>query len=375
MVIEKPVEITLEDLDDSKEIELQTHKKTFVPKEQHIFQSTRYQGSKHKLSDWIWRSIKDIKFDTCLDAFGGTGAVSHKLKKNGKTITYNDLLKCNFLIGRSNIENSEEVLSDDDIEYVLTKHHKINYPTFVVSHFENIYFPSNENAEIDVMITNISNMKNEYKSAMAFNCLAQSCLIKRPYNLFHRANLYMRTADVERSFGNKTSWDKSFNHWFRFFAKELNESIFDNGKTNNSINYNVFDIPNSHYDLVYIDTPYVSSKGSSVNYLDFYHFLEGLARYNEWNYLINEKNKTKSFKKDIYPDVWNKKNIFLSIDKLCNKFQDAVLVISYRSDGIPTIEELICIIKKYKKHVRVVRSDYRYVLSKTQLKEVLIIGE
>ena len=37
------------------------------------FPSTRYQGSKLKFVDWIWNCIKDVPFNTVLDAFGGTG--------------------------------------------------------------------------------------------------------------------------------------------------------------------------------------------------------------------------------------------------------------------------------------------------------------
>jgi hypothetical protein len=55
------------------------------------------------------------------------------------------------------------------------------------------------------MHVNIGELNNEYKRAIAYSALCQACLAKRPYNLFHRANLYMRTQDVERSFGNKTT--------------------------------------------------------------------------------------------------------------------------------------------------------------------------
>jgi len=172
---------------------------------EHIFPTTRYQGSKHKLSDWIWDNIKELKFDTCLDAFGGTGAMSYKFKQNNKITTYNDLLKCNYLIGVSTIENNTQILTQEDIETVFSKNKNIKYPSFIADNFKNIYFLDKENSEIDVMITNILNMKNKYKAAIAFNCLSQSCLIKRPYNLFHRANLYMRTSNVKKTFGNKTS--------------------------------------------------------------------------------------------------------------------------------------------------------------------------
>ena len=42
-------------------------------------------------------------------------------------------------------------------------------------------------------------MKNEKKQALAYFALFQSCIIKRPYNLFHRKNLYVRTKEMKRS--------------------------------------------------------------------------------------------------------------------------------------------------------------------------------
>jgi len=32
-----------------------------------------------------------------------------------------------------------------------------------------------------------------------------------------------------------------------------------------------------NYDLAYIDPPYISAQGVGVDYLEFYHFLEGLV--------------------------------------------------------------------------------------------------
>ena len=54
------------------------------------FPSTRYQGSKAKLANWIWEQVSDLDFLTCLDAFGGTGAVGYRLKQEDKQVTYND---------------------------------------------------------------------------------------------------------------------------------------------------------------------------------------------------------------------------------------------------------------------------------------------
>src|SRR5204863_2413441 len=114
--------------------------------------------------------------------------------------------------------------------------------------FSGIYFTDKENIWIDQTITNIRQLPQPYEYALAFFALCQACIIKRPYNLFHRKNLYIRLADVERSFGNKTTWDTSFHEWFRIFACEANNSVFDNGQENHALNSDALVVPGD-YDL------------------------------------------------------------------------------------------------------------------------------
>jgi len=339
-----------------------------------ILPSTRYQGSKLKIVDWIWENIKDLEFNTALDAFGGTGCVAYLLKQKGKLVTYNDLLKFNWFIALALIENDSVILSSDDIDFLVTRHKEINYPSFVYDTFKGIYFTDEENRWIDVVVTNISQMENLYKKALAYYSLFQSCIIKRPYNLFHRKNLYLRFSDVERNFGNKTSWDTPFETHFRKFIAEANKAIFSNGLQNKALNLDVFDVKGD-FDLVYIDTPYISKKGVGVDYFSYYHFLEGLVRYSEWENLIDYRTKHKKLRSD--KNIWTDKNqIYSAFEKLIQKFSNSTLIISYRSDGIPTISELVSLLKKYKSDVQeLTRKNYKYVLSNNYSEEVLLIGK
>jgi len=338
-----------------------------------IFPSTRFQGSKLKLVDWIWDAIKEYEFHSALDAFGGTGSVAYMLKAKGKQVTYNDILKFNWFIGLALIENDHEILSENEIEYIITKHRGVKYPSFVYETFKDIYFTEEENKWIDVVLTNINSLGNIYKKAIAYFALFQACIIKRPYNLFHRKNLYVRLSDVERNFGNKTTWDTAFDVHFRKFAKEANRSVFMNNQHNQALNLNVFDIV-GHFDLVYIDTPYISQNGVGVDYLGFYHFLEGLVNYDQWGRMIDYETKHKKLKSN--GSVWTNKNeIFSAFDKLFDKFKESILVVSYRSDGIPTVEELEKLLKKYKKNIiELKRREYKYALSNSRSEEIIFIG-
>jgi adenine-specific DNA methylase len=338
------------------------------------FPSTRFQGSKLKIADWIWDAIKDLEFDSALDAFGGTGSVGYMLKTKGKQVTYNDIMNFNWYIGTALIQNDVVTLSEADVEFVLQEHKTCEYPTFIYDTFKNVYFTDEENLWIDRVVTNIGLLEDLYKKTIAYFALFQACIIKRPYNLFHRKNLYIRSSEVKRNFGNKATWDTPFDIHFRQFVHEANQAVFSNGRENKALNLDVLDLQED-FDLVYIDTPYISRTGIGVDYFGFYHFLEGLVNYSQWPSMIDYKTKHKRLKAS--RSVWTDKNgIHSAFERLFEKFRDSILVISYRADGIPSVGELVELLKKYKRNVQELdRTPYKYVLSVNNSAEVLLIGK
>ncbi|HEX3045350.1 MAG TPA: DNA adenine methylase [Bacillota bacterium] len=338
------------------------------------FPSTRFQGSKQKIASWIWETIQDLKFTTVLDAFGGSGSIAWLLKKQGKEVTYNDILRFNWTIGLALIENQTEQLSDATVEHLLNTQPGNIYPTFIGDTFPEVYFTDDENRWLDIVVTNLQGINDIYQKALGYFALFQACLVKRPFNLFHRKNLYLRLSDVKRNFGNKTTWDRSFETLFRKYATEANRGVFNNFQKNRALNLDVFEAP-AGYDLVYIDTPYISKQGIGTDYPGFYHFLEGLVQYPEWGQLIDYRTKHRRLRS--FPSVWtNRKEIYPAFDRLFEKFRESILVVSYRSDGIPTIPELVELMKKYKRRVAEVRQcNYKYALSKKETTEVLLVGE
>ena len=350
------------------------HQLTLFPDQLAKFPSTRYQGSKAKLAQWIWEQIADLDFTTCLDAFGGTGVISYRLKQTGKQVTYNDLLRFNYYFGLALVENGRVRLDSDTVDWILQRHSDFEYPSFIRDNFLGIYFTDEENSWIDQTITNIRHLPDQYEFALAFFALCQACIVKRPYNLFHRKNLYIRLAEVERSFGNKTTWDRPFDEWFCAFVEEANQAVFGSKQVNRAINLDAVDV-SGEYDLAYIDTPYISRRGVTVDYLGFYHFLEGLTMYDQWYKHIDRRSKHRRLKRQ--PSEWtDKKRIYNAFERLFRRYQESIIVVSYRSDGIPSEQELISLLKQYKSDVRIERSgQYKYVLSTNpRSEEILLIG-
>ena len=337
------------------------------------FPSTRYQGSKRKLTAWIWDNVASLEFDTVLDVFGGTGAVSHLFKRYGKEVAYNDYLVFNWNVGLALIENASVTLTLEDVDAAIKKRVNVDYPDLIQTHFQGIYFTDAENAWLDAAVHNINTLfEDVYKQALARFALYQACIAKRPYNLFHRANLYMRQAAVERSFGNKATWDTPFEAHFRAFVTEANTAVFDNHRHNRAIQLDAFETPIGA-DLVYLDPPYLNANGVGVDYYDFYHFLEGLTDYPAWAEKIDFVSKHRRLIPQ--PSLWhNAGTILEAFEALIERHRKSILVISYRDDGIPSKEELIGLLRKVKKEVHQAELSQKYVLSKKNSHEILLIG-
>lgn len=337
------------------------------------FPSTRYQGSKQKFINWIWDCISDLEFETVLDAFGGTGCFAYAAKKHGKTVQYNDILGFNAIIGKALIENQGETLDEQDVDRLLDFSHHDGIPTFISDTFHDIYYTDEENRWLDDILFNIRDMDDEYKQSLAYFAVFQACITKRPYNLFHRKNLYVRFQNVKRSFGNKKTWDTPFETHFRKFVGEVNRAAFDNNKPCSASCADAASLTGS-YDLVYIDTPYISNDGKGTDYADFYHFLNGMVDYDNWKDEIDFSSPhRKLFSKRT---AWSSPSeIAGSFSNLFGHFTDSMLAISYRNDGIPSIDWLVSLLESQGKKVSVFESDpVKYVLSNKTTKEMLIVA-
>jgi adenine-specific DNA methylase len=350
-----------------------------------ILPSTRYQGSKRKMSPWIYESLRKLDFDTVLDGFGGTGSVSYLFKMMGKKVTFNDILLSNYQTGIALIENNKIELHDGDVNYLIHEN-GFDYPSFIQKVFKDIYYLDNENVWLDIVVHNIYMLSEKYKGdvlrkkqALAFHALFQACLSKRPYNLFHRRNLYMRTANVQRKFGNKKTWDTPFDALFVKFCKEVSDKVFSNKRRNIANCTNMVEMNGERYDLVYLDPPYIKSKQDMpVDYRNLYHFLEGIMDYYHWDEKIDYTKKNKPLIKN--KRFWDKGSIEANFDNIFNNFQDSIIVLSYGDPVYPSIETIKELLYSYKNKVIIKKKEYMYKLNHSgkngnKLYEVLLIAQ
>ena len=270
----------------------------------HVAPSTRFRGSKRKLLPWIRCAFEELDFSSAIDLMSGTGSVSYLLKRMGKRVIANDYLKFNFLTAQAFIENKQYLVDEQDITWILGTNSRVDYGRFVAETFGDYYFTPPENKWIDRVICNIMQLESpdplasRAKRAIAAHSLIQACLMKRPFNLFHRRNLYLRQAKVERTFGNQTTWETPFDKLLLRKIKESNSYVFDNGMKNEATNEDAVKISDSSIGLVYLDPPYFGLKGDrrQSNYRFAYHFVEGLAQYEAWPDLLDKTSFVRALK-------------------------------------------------------------------------------
>lgn len=337
------------------------------------FPKTRYYGSKRRLLPWIYENVKHLKFDTVLDGFGGTASVSLLFKAMGKNITYNDILTSNTISAKVLLEN-KLAMSIESAEEFIDSIEPLE--GLIYNNFKRTFYTDFENMWIDGAINSINKLNNKQKNLM-LHCLFQASLMKRPYNIFHRANLNLReNTKIKRSFGNLTTWNTAFPVLMKKILFEIHRFQWDNGSVQKVLNSKPVEKIEKGYDLVYLDPPYVSNRKSGDGYLKKYHFLEGLTDYHNWEDKLNHEMKIKMLLKHPFPNDWENKNTFTKLlFNLVDKHKESIVVLSYVNNAVPSVKEISDFFESIFSKVTINTYSLNHALAKDRRNEILIIGE
>ncbi len=318
-----------------------------LPKQVNAYPPTRFMGSKSKLLPQIWSIASHFDFDTAVDLFSGSGIVGYMFKAQGKRVISNDYMEMSATFAKAMIENNTVTLPIQEAANLLLP--KKNSDNFVSNTFSGLYFTDQENILIDNLRVNIKSIKNPYKRAIAMAALIRACTKKRPRGIF--------TYIGDRYNDGRKDLQKSFEQQFIEAIDAINNAVFDNGRENKAKRGDAMRIRLKQKDLVYIDPPYYSPL-SDNEYVRRYHFVEGLAC--DWQGVeIQQHTKTKKFRS--YPTPFStRKGATDAFDKLFKKYSDSILIVSYSSNSLPTQDEMLALLSKYKKHVEVIPVDYSY---------------
>lgn len=340
-----------------------------LPEQVSKYPATRFMGSKSKLLSEIWSVASQFQFDTVVDLFAGSGIVGYMFKSQGKTVITNDYMAMSATFAKAMIENNEITLSMEEAEKLLAPIKESDH--FVADTFQGLYYTDEENDLIDTLRMNIASIKEPYKHAIAMSALIRACTKKRPRGIF--------TYTGDRYNDGRKDLKKSLKQQFLEAVQAVNKAVFDNGKVNKAKHGDAMELKAGTPDLVYIDPPYYSPL-SDNEYVRRYHFVEGLAR--DWKGVeIQQNTLTKKFKS--YPTPFStRKGAADAFDRLFKKFKDSILIVSYSSNSLPTQDEMVAIMAKYKEHVEVIPIDYTYSFgnqkgtktNRNKVQEYLFVG-
>lgn len=340
-----------------------------LPEQMSKYPATRFMGSKSKLLSEIWSVASQFEFDTVVDLFAGSGIVGYMFKTQGKSVISNDYMAMSATFAKAMIENNGTILPVEEAEQLLIPSKESDH--FVSNTFQGLYYTDDENNLIDTLRTNIAGLKDPYKHAIAMTALIRACTKKRPRGIF--------TYTGDRYNDGRKDLKKSLEQQFLEAVHAINKAVFDNGKINKAKHGDAMELKAGTPDLVYIDPPYYSPL-SDNEYVRRYHFVEGLAR--DWKGVeIQQNTLTKKFKS--YPTPFStRKGAADAFDQLFKKFKDSILIVSYSSNSLPTQDEMVAIMAKYKQHVEVIPIDYTYSFgnqngaktNRNRVQEYLFVG-
>lgn len=300
--------------------------------------------------------------------------MSYLLRLLGWQVTYNDLLASNALLAPALLSPPGPPLPADFVATLLATRPGRVYDAVIAREYAGLYFTAAEDQILDRLAQNLGDLEASSEKSRAWYAISQACLIKRPFSLFHRANLALRTAAVPRSFGNPVSWERPFAELLPRFLAQVEGAALAGWPPASVRRGDVSEIEGD-FDLVYLDPPYLPARGAGVDYGDFYHFLEGMLDYQGWSARIDARRRHRPYR--LPPNPWNDRAQVASLlRRLLERFSTSTLVLSYRSDGVPAPAELLALLQRVKPRAELVDlGRYRYVLSTNQQsRELLFVG-
>jgi adenine-specific DNA-methyltransferase len=333
--------------------------------------STRFQGSKRRFMPWLLTSLTEYLSGSAriLDAFAGSGVVSYGLSCMGHRVFACDRLTSAIVTVHALCGESEPLTSDIIRQFGRLSETDSN--GWLVKEFSGIHYHDHELHWLE-NATDLAHELPAKQQAVALWAICQAALAKRPYNLFHRSNLAMRTRDVPRTFGNKATWERSFAIHFSKFASECERFMlqYSNLRTHAG---DPRSVSTDTFDLVYMDPPYIGTPRVPTPYNDYYSFLDYICLPETRSSIDRSKpHKPRRWKRSEWEDPLR---LSCAMGELVDRHPSSTIAISYRSDGFPQPRAIVELLRSKGRTVHTYDAPAKYALSKSQqTRECLIVG-
>ena len=319
------------------------------------FPKINFIGNKEKIANWISDFFPNDA-ESIFDAFSGGGSVSYQAKLKGLKVISNDILKVNYYISKSLIENNNEILCSEDINLIFSGKPKKG---FMFENYSNIYFFPDECMELDLYRENIDKLSSDFKKSLAFSLLRRAMIRKMPYSRFNiNWDKVVQLRDEEYSYEKykrkRAYHNQSFKSHFLENLDDYNRAVFDNNQDNIALNDDVFNLLGKiNADIIYLDPPYT---GTMNNYFGFYGLID--------EYISSSK--ITPFKNNFI----DKKTSIELFDKLFSNLKSyKYWILSYNNSSFPTKEQLLYLLSKYSNDVQIIERKHNYKVTGKEKKE------
>lgn len=313
------------------------------------YPKVNYIGNKEKLAHWICDYLpKDA--ESIFDAFSGGSSIGYEAKKRGLKTISNDILKINYYLAKSLIENNQEMLNEDDLSTLFNGN---LIKGFMYKNYSEVFFFPEECMELDLYRKNIEKLSCEYKKAIAYTLIRRAMVRKMPYSRFNInwekiKQLRNEEYSYEKYKRKRAYHNESFKSHIIKNLQDYNKAIFDNKQLNKAYNDDIFNLlKNIRADVIYLDPPYT---GTMNNYFGFYGLID--------EYIHSKK--LKPFENNFI----DKKSSLELFDKLFSNLSNfKYWVLSYNNNSYPAKDELINIISKYSDDIQVIEKLHNYQIT------------
>lgn len=366
-----------------------------------------YTGNKKKLVYLIYNTLikYDVKFDSVLDAFAGSGSVSLLFKLLGKRVFSNDLLTSSYLNSVTFVENPGVRISEEEKHFLLYNQNS-NKNTFVEDNYLGTQFRAankecrfnkftlKECQHLDNFRANVDDLGELYSQSLSM--IANAAVIMRlPFGNVDQSNDIMSHRKRQQEYYGKGSkkhdrrigiyyneeMNLNFNKWFSKYADDFMLSLTSVDRDLNAIkdkrtpfldnlqqhadeqhlttNMHITDLlweNGCSVDCAYFDPPY---GGPASDYATIYRFLE--------EYIYSEKLENLPHISVHKNDFVKKENYEDSFVGMLNTAQHIpIWMFSYNNNSWKDVEYICGIIRQFKKDIIIetLTNDYRYFYRK-----------
>lgn len=295
----------------------------------------RYMGSKYKLLPTLASVFAEVGGVTALDPFSGSGVVSYLLKAMGYEVTSGDYMAFPVVLASAACVNQDQLLSDDDVCQIVEGGNQ-DGRDFIERTYDGLFFTPADLKFLDAAWSWIDQLDGAQRS-LAIASLVLAAARKQPRGVF--------TVTGMRYDDGRSQLHMPLSEQFKLCVDAWNSAVFQASPCQ-AVRGDVSQAPTGA-DLVYLDPPYAPPRDDN-DYIKRYWFLEGLADY--WDNGAAEvmtTTVTKKLPKRQTP-FGSRKTISQALMSTFERFEDSTLVLSYGSNAVPALDELMGMLRDVK---------------------------